>query len=109
MGKELLLKTLRHEQTDNVPFVPFSGVHAGSLKGYTAREVLTDGDKLYESLMEVHKLYTPDGMPIIFDLQIEAEILGCELLWAEDNPPSVMSHPFAGDPKVPCKIGRAHV
>ncbi len=103
MGKELLLKTLRHEQTDNVPFVPFSGVHAGSLKGYTAREVLTDGDKLYESLMEVHKLYTPDGMPIIFDLQIEAEILGCELLWAEDNPPSVMSHPFAGDPKVPCK------
>ena len=43
MGKELLLKTLRHEQTDNVPFVPFSGVHAGSLKGYTAREVLTGG------------------------------------------------------------------
>lgn len=102
MGKELIYKTLRHEQTDEVAWVPFSGVHAGSLKGYTAKEVLTDGDKLYESLMEVHRLYTPDGMPIMFDLQVEAEILGCELLWAEDNPPSVMSHPYAGELKVPC-------
>lgn len=103
MGKELIIKTLRHEKVDEVPWVPFSGVHAGFLKGYTAREVLTDGDKLFDSLMEVHKLYTPDGMPVIFDLQIEAEILGCELLWAEDNPPSVMSHPYAGELKVPCK------
>lgn len=103
MGKDLVLKTLRHEPVDEVPWVPFSGVHAGFLKGYTAREVLTDGDKLFDSLMEVHKIYTPDGMPVIFDLQIEAEILGCELLWAEDNPPSVMSHPYAGDLEVPCK------
>ncbi len=103
MGKDLILKTLRHETVNEVPWVPFSGVHAGFLKGYTAREVLTDGDKLFESLMEVHKLYTPDGMPVIFDLQIEAEILGCELLWAEDNPPSVMSHPYAGELQVPCK------
>ncbi|WP_373483374.1 uroporphyrinogen decarboxylase family protein [Acetobacterium sp.] len=103
MGKDLILKTLRHETVNEVPWVPFSGVHAGFLKGYSAREVLTDGDKLFDSLMEVHKLYTPDGMPVIFDLQIEAEILGCELLWAEDNPPSVMSHPYAGELTVPCK------
>ena len=94
MGKELLLKVLRHEKTDEVPWVPFAGVHAGYLTGYTAQEVLLDADKLYESLLEVHKLYTPDGMPIMFDLQIEAEILGCELMWAKDNPPSVKTHPF---------------
>lgn len=110
MGKDLILKTLRHEQVDEVPWVPFAGVHAGFLKGYTAREVLNDGDKLFESLMEVHKIYAPDGMPIMFDLQIEAEILGCELLWAEDNPPSVMSHPYSGtERQVPChcKIPKA--
>ncbi len=103
MSKETLLKTLRHEAVDEVPWVPFSGVHAGFLKNYTAKEVLTDGDKLYESLLEVQKIYTPDGMPIVFDLQIEAEILGCDLMWAEDNPPSVMSHPLAGELKIPCK------
>lgn len=104
MGKELLLKVLRHEEAERVPWVPFAGVHAGALKGYTAREVLTDEEKLYESLLEVFKLYEPDGMPVHFDLQIKAEILGCELLWAEENPPSVLSHPFAGtELKVPCK------
>ena len=103
MGKELLLKTLRHEKVDAVPWVPFAGVHAGKLKGYDATEVLKDGEKLYQSLLEVNKLYTPDGMPVIFDLQVEAEILGCELRWSPNNPPSVSSHPLADDKKLPCE------
>jgi len=94
MGKDLIMKVMRHEKCNEIPWVPFAGVHAGYLKGYTAKDVLVDADKLYESLLEVHKLYSPDGMPITFDLQIEAEILGCELMWAEDNPPSVRTHPF---------------
>lgn len=102
MGKELLLKTLRHEQTSEIPWVPFAGIHAGKLKGYTATEVLKDPDKLFSALMEVKKLYAPDGMPIVFDLQVEAEILGCELLWADYNPPSVRSHPLAGEKSLPC-------
>lgn len=103
MGKELVLKTLRHEKTDDIPWIPFAGVHAGKLKGYTAEQLLTDEDKLVESLLEVHKLYSPDGMPIMFDLQVEAEILGCELKWAENNPPSVKSHPWSGEEKgIPC-------
>ena len=80
------------------------GVHAGKLKGYTAREVLQDKDKLVESLLEVKKIYQPDGMPVVFDLQIEAEILGCELLWADNNPPSVKSHPLADTKEIPTTI-----
>jgi len=102
MGKELLLSTLRHEPHEGTPWVPFAGVHAGKLKGYAAEDVLRDADKLFESLMEVHRLYMPDGMPVLFDLQVEAEILGCELLWARNNPPSVRSHPLAGEKKIPC-------
>ena len=106
-GKELLFSVLRHEKTDNVPWVPFAGVHAGKLKGYTAREVLTDSDKMLESLLEVNKLYRPDGQPVVFDLQVEAEILGCELLWAEDAPPSVSSHPLATNMDIPDTIPTA--
>ena len=102
MGKDLILKTLRHEKTDQTPWVPFAGVHAGKLKGYTAEEMLQDEDKLVEALLESKKIYTPDGMPIIFDLQVEAEILGCDLLWAKNNPPSVTSHPCAGEKTIPC-------
>lgn len=97
MGKELIFQTLRHEKTDRAPWVPFSGVHSGKLKGYSAKEILLDEDKLYESLMEVYKIYRPDGMPVLFDLQVEAEILGCKLLWAENNPPSVRKHPYMAD------------
>lgn len=99
MGKQIIFDVMNHKVMQEVPWVPFPGVHAGLLKGYTAKEVLTDGNKLFESLLEVKKLYNPDGMPIVFDLQIEAETLGCELLWAEDNPPSVRSHPLEGEKK----------
>lgn len=106
MSKELLFRTLRHEETERAPWVPFAGVHAGHLKGYTATEMLTDADKAFESLMEVNRLYKPDGQPVIFDLQIEAECLGCDLTWADDCPPSVSGHPLDGSdeepPETPC-------
>ena len=95
--KELLFAAMRHEEVDSVPWVPFAGVHAGSLKGYLADAVLTDKDKLIESLLEVNRQYDPDGQPVVFDLQIEAEILGCELAWAEKAPPSVASHPLSAN------------
>ena len=104
MGKDILFKALRHEDVDRAPWVPFAGVHAGKLVGYDAEEVLTDGYKLFESLMEVNKLYRPDGQPVIFDLQIEAEILGCELMWAKDAPPSVVSHPLELEKEIPTKM-----
>jgi uroporphyrinogen decarboxylase len=101
MGKELIYKAMRHEETERIPWVPFAGVHAGKLKGYNAEEVLKDVDKLFESLMEVHKLYMPDGQPVLFDLQLEAEILGCDLFWSNNNPPSVASHPLANTQDIP--------
>jgi uroporphyrinogen decarboxylase len=105
--KQRLFAVLRHEPTDSIPWVPFAGVHAGALKGYTATEVLTDADKLFESLLEVNRLYDPDGQPVLFDLQIEAEILGCELLWADKAPPSVASHPLADDASIPERLPEA--
>jgi uroporphyrinogen decarboxylase len=94
-GKGLVFQSLRNEKVDKVPWVPFVGVHAGKLKGHSAQDVLQDGDKLFESLLAANELYSPDGQPVVFDLQIEAEILGCELLWVADSPPSVVSHPLA--------------
>ena len=95
--KEILFQTLRHEKPEQTPWVPFTGVHAGRIAGYTATEQLSDGDKLYNSLMKVKDLYKPFGVPIIFDLQVEAECLGCELAWADDCPPSVAEHPLEGE------------
>ncbi len=83
--KELLFTALRHETTPRAPWVPFAGVHAGALLGANATQVLTDEDTLFKALMEVNRLYRPDGQPVVFDLQLEAEILGCDLAWADDG------------------------
>ncbi len=103
-GKDLITAALRHQPTERVPWIPFAGVHAGKLTGYNARDVLTDGDKLLASLLEVNRVYNPDGQPVLFDLQIEAEILGCDLLWADSAPPTVVSHPLADDLTVPTRL-----
>jgi len=102
-SKELLFKILRHEETERAAWVPFAGVHAGKLVGYNAEEVLKDGDKLFEALLAVNNLYKPDGQPIMFDLQLEAECLGCDLIWSKNGPPSVASHPLAESATVPCE------
>ncbi len=41
---------------------------------------------------------------MVFDLQIEAEILGCDLLWAEKAPPSVATHPLAQNMDLPASL-----
>ena len=94
-GKELIYKQFQGESTERAPWVPYTGVQIANLKGYKADEILKDADKLLECLMEAHKQYTPDGMPVVFDLQIEAEILNCGLHWDVDVPPTVSSHPLA--------------
>ncbi len=101
--KEILFRVLRHEKTDELPWVPFAGVHAAKLIGKSAHDVLTDENDLFDALMAVNRLYKPNGQPVIFDLQVEAEILGCELVWGKDSPPSVKTHPLADTMTVPCK------
>ncbi|MHA1993963.1 MAG: uroporphyrinogen decarboxylase family protein [Candidatus Hodarchaeales archaeon] len=106
-GRELIVQTYSHENT-HVPWVPFAGIHAGRLKGYTASEILQDKAKFLECLLEVKKTYYPDGMPVIFDLQVEAEILGCNLRWSDKAPPMVIDHPCSEEMIVLEKIPERH-
>ena len=66
-------------------------------------DIITDEETLVRALLEVNRLYKPDGQPVVFDLQLEAEVLGCGLVWADDCPPSVSSHPLADTMTVPCR------
>jgi uroporphyrinogen decarboxylase len=94
-GLELIRAVFERRATPRAPWVPFAGVHAGKLIGTSPKEVLTNSDTLVKALLEANRLYAPDGQPVFFDLQLEAEILGCPLAWSENNPPSVAGHPLA--------------
>jgi uroporphyrinogen decarboxylase len=106
-GRERVLRTIEGKSTDKLPWVPFAGVHAGKLLGYGAKKVSTDVDALVQAALEVNRLYHPDGQPIMFDLQIEAEILGCDMVWSDDGPPSVASHPLADTTEIPTRMPKA--
>jgi uroporphyrinogen-III decarboxylase len=93
-GKETLLQAIQGKPTERPAWVPFVGCHGGKLIGKTATEYLSSPELLEQGLRKAIELYRPDGLPIMFDLQVEAEILGCELRWADEVPPAVVSHPL---------------
>lgn len=106
-GLELVKKAIRLEEVERVPWVPFVGVHAGRLIGVNATEYLKSTEHIVNGAIKAVELYNADGIPVTFDLQIEAEALGCELNWVDDNPPAVISHPLTqgvelDSLKVPC-------
>ncbi len=103
-NKELFWKTINLEETERPCWVPYSGVHGGHLIGVDADKYLMDADLIVKGFEKALELYTPDGLPILFDLQLEAEALGCELAWAKDNPPAVATHILDEKPLSELKI-----
>jgi uroporphyrinogen decarboxylase len=103
-GKDLILAALAGERVTRAPWVPYTGVQIGSLKNIPADELYRDADKILDCLLEAKRHYLPDGMPALFDLQIEAEALGCELKWDPKAPPSVRSHPLELDKDRPLEL-----
>jgi uroporphyrinogen decarboxylase len=93
-GKELIIKALKKEKTSRPAWLPFVGVHGAHLLGVSAERYLKSANLIVQGLRKAHDLYKPDALPVVFDLQIEAEILGCELNWADEVPPAVTTHPL---------------
>lgn len=94
-GLSLIKQAIRLEPVERVPWVPFVGVHGGYLIGVDAEQYLKSAPNMIAGLTKAIELYKPDGIPVSFDLQLEAEILGCKLNWAKENPPAVVTHPLS--------------
>ncbi|QDU71436.1 uroporphyrinogen decarboxylase family protein [Mucisphaera calidilacus] len=94
-GKQIILDAIAGKNTPRPAWLPFVGVHGGKLIDQTATDYLKSADNIVKGLTKAVELYRPDGLPIAFDLQLEAEVLGCQLNWADKTPPSVTSHPMS--------------
>jgi uroporphyrinogen decarboxylase len=94
-GIELIKKAFALESVERIPWVPFVGVHGGFLTGADARSYLESSEEIVKGVSKSIDEYNPDGIPVVFDLQVEAEVLGCQLKWSETGPPAVVSHPLA--------------
>jgi uroporphyrinogen decarboxylase len=99
-GLELIKKAFSLEPVERVPWVPFVGVHGGFLTGVDAATYLKSADEIVKGISRAVEQYNPDGIPVVFDLQVEAEVLDCELRWSETGPPAVVSHPLSEGKKL---------
>lgn len=103
-NKDIIMEALNYGQPQRVPWVPYVGVHGAKLLGKSAQELLQSSELLYQSFSKSREIYDPDALPIAFDLQLEAEAIGCQLTWAEDNPPAVTSHILSEVPLSELKV-----
>jgi len=99
-GRERVKNAIKCENVYRVPWVPFVVSHGAALLGVGAEEYLKSADLIVKGAQAAIDRYNPDGIPVTFDLQIEAEVLGCKVPWAEDNPPAVSSHPLGNGTKI---------
>ena len=92
MAKQMLIDATRGKRTERAPWVPYAGVHCAYLIKEQADRYFKDSDLLARGIVQAAKTYHADGIPLMFDLSIEAESIGCELEYWEDNVPSVSTH-----------------
>ena len=103
MAKQKFIDAVRGKRTASAPWVPYAGMHCAFVINEPADKYLQDPEILAKGLVETAKKYKADGIPLIFDLSIEANALGCELKWWPDNVPSVTTHPCSD--KTPTEAG----
>ena len=93
MAKQLLIDAYRGKMTPKAPWVPYAGVHCAYLITEPADKMLQDAELLAKGVVNAATRYKADGIPLVFDLSVEANSIGCELKWWPDNVPSVTTHP----------------
>ena len=93
MAKQMLIDAYRGKMTPKAPWVPYAGVHCAFLINEEADKMLKDPELLAKGVVEAAKRYKADGIPLLFDLSVEANSVGCDLKWWPDNVPSVQNHP----------------
>ncbi|MEW5908532.1 MAG: uroporphyrinogen decarboxylase family protein [Thermodesulfobacteriota bacterium] len=103
MAKQKLIDAYRGKRTENAPWVPYAGVHCAFLINEPADKMLKDPKLLAKGVVNAAKRYHADGIPLVFDLSVEANSVGCDLKWWGDNVPSVTNHPCSN--KTPEQAG----
>jgi len=103
MAKQKLIDAYRGKRTENAPWVPYAGVHCAFLINEPADKMLQDPALLAKGVVNAAKRYHADGIPLVFDLSVEANSVGCDLKWWPDNVPSVKNHPCSA--QTPAAVG----
>lgn len=94
MSKQDVINAVKGLPTEKVPWVPYAGVHCAHMINEPADKYLQDPELMAKGVMFTAERYKADGIPLLFDLTVEAISMGCDHKWWPDNPPSITGHPL---------------
>src|SRR6056297_381577 len=72
--------------------VPLLGAPGAKLTSTTLKQNLSDAEIQFQSLYKLYERFKPDAMLPFMDLTVEADTLGLEINFPEDDNPAVKSH-----------------
>ncbi|MBW2624362.1 MAG: uroporphyrinogen decarboxylase family protein [Deltaproteobacteria bacterium] len=99
------MSSLKQQQTNHIPVTVIIGPYCAGLAGYSVREILTDARKSAEAHLAFYDRFQPDSVIVYNDIFLEAEAIGCELNFPEDN----ISHPKAPILSKPSRLAHLKV
>lgn len=73
--------------------VPLLGAPGTKFTNTTLKQNLTNADTQFKSLYELYKKFEPDAMLPFMELTVEADALGLDIKFPENDNPAVHTHP----------------
>jgi uroporphyrinogen decarboxylase len=88
-GKHYMMSALKRQYADRIPTTVLIGPYCSRIAGYTVKEILTDARKSAKAHLAFYNRFQPDSVIVYNDIFLEAEAIGCEMVFPEDG----ISHP----------------
>ena len=76
MSKQLLIDALKGKRTSRAPWLPYAGINSAFLIDETAENYLKSPELMAKGVENAAKRYRADGIPLMFDLSVEANASG---------------------------------
>ena len=89
-SRERILQTIRREPSDRVAVFPTVHHVSSRVAGETIKRFATSADVMAHCLLKAYERFRYDGIEVGVDAVIEAEALGSEVRYPEDEPPRVV-------------------
>jgi uroporphyrinogen decarboxylase len=91
-GYQRCMAALSWGKPDRIPVIPQNSDMAIHLSGYGMYECSHNPQKLASALLDAQEKMQYDGIMLGADAAILAEVLGCETIYREGNPPAIVGH-----------------
>jgi len=87
-----LKSTVTFEQIEKPVVIPQIMAHAAVLNNVSVKEYLTNGKTFAKCQLNALKYYDHDALFAFFDLGLETEALGSQMVYPENNYPNIKQH-----------------